>query len=108
MGYFEISGFCIQTINRASSKFKSLIPLVKPCPHNKFLKEPFITCKVTVNTKKIMHLKHKLLLEIITHHNITSWSKLGFYILFNSQGHIGTGSQHCHLWDSNPHRVDSL
>ena len=28
-------------------------------------------------------------------------SKLGFYIPFNSQGHIGTGSKHCHLWDSN-------
>ena len=33
-----------------------------------------------------------------------SHSKLGFYILFNSQGHIGTGPQHCHLWDSNPQR----
>ena len=29
-------------------------------------------------------------------------SKLGFYIPFNSQGHIGTGPQNCHLWDSNP------
>ena len=33
-----------------------------------------------------------------------SKSKLGFYVLFNSQGHIGTGPQNCHLWDSNPHR----
>ena len=33
-------------------------------------------------------------------------SKLGFYIPSNSQGHIGTGSQHCHLWESNPHRSD--
>ena len=24
-------------------------------------------------------------------------SKLGFYVPFNSQGHIGTGPQHCHL-----------
>ena len=31
-------------------------------------------------------------------------SKLGFYIPFNSQGHIGTGPQNCHLWDSNPQR----
>ena len=31
-------------------------------------------------------------------------SKLGFYVPFNSQGHIGTGPQNCHLWDSNPHR----
>ena len=29
-------------------------------------------------------------------------SKLGFYVPFNSQGHIGTGPQNCHLWDSNP------
>ena len=31
-------------------------------------------------------------------------SKLGFYVPFNSQGHIGTGPQNCHLWDSNPQR----
>ena len=31
-----------------------------------------------------------------------SESKLGFNVPFNSQGHIGTGPQHCHLWDSNP------
>ena len=30
--------------------------------------------------------------------------KLGFNVPFNSQGHIGTGPQHCHLWDSNPQR----
>ena len=28
-------------------------------------------------------------------------SKLRFHIPFNSQGHIGTGPQHCNLWDSN-------
>ena len=33
-----------------------------------------------------------------------SKSKLGFNVPFNSQGHIGTGPQHCHLWDSNPQR----
>ena len=33
-----------------------------------------------------------------------SKSKLGFYVPFNSQGHIGTGPQNCHLWDSNPQR----
>ena len=27
-------------------------------------------------------------------------SKLGFNVPFNSQGHIGTGPQHCHLWDT--------
>ena len=26
----------------------------------------------------------------------------------NIQGHIGTGPKHCHLWDSIPHRGDSL
>ena len=31
-------------------------------------------------------------------------SKLGFYVPFNIQGHIGTGPQNCHLWDSNPQR----
>ena len=31
-------------------------------------------------------------------------SKLGFYVPFNSQGHIGTGPQNCHLWDLNPQR----
>ena len=30
-----------------------------------------------------------------------SRTKLGFYILFNRQGHIGTGSQDCHLFDLN-------
>ena len=35
-------------------------------------------------------------------------SKLEFYVPFNSQGHIGTGPQHCHLWESNPPRGDSL
>ena len=33
-----------------------------------------------------------------------SISKLRVYIPFNIQGHIGTGLQHCHLWDSNPER----
>ena len=28
-------------------------------------------------------------------------SKFGFYVLFNSQDHIGTGPQNCHLWNSN-------
>ena len=31
-------------------------------------------------------------------------SKLGFYVPFNSQGHIGTGPENCHLWDSNSQR----
>ena len=35
-----------------------------------------------------------------SHHAYQS-SKLGFYVSLNSLGHIGTGSQHCHLWDSN-------
>ena len=34
----------------------------------------------------------------VFHLNIT---KLGFYILFNSQGHIGTGSQHFQFWCPN-------
>ena len=35
---------------------------------------------------------------------LTQITKLGFYVPFNSQGHIGTGPQNCHLWDSNPQR----
>ena len=35
---------------------------------------------------------------------VAAKSKLGFNVPFNSQGHIGTGPQHCHLWDSNPQR----
>ena len=31
-------------------------------------------------------------------------SKFGFRVPFNSQGHIGTGPQLCHLWEPNPHR----
>ena len=34
-------------------------------------------------------------------HVLQPKSKLGFNVPFNSQGHIGTGPQHCHLWDSN-------
>ena len=47
------------------------------------------------------------LLVIYSQSCVTSrWSKskLGFNVPFNSQGHIGTGPQHCHLWDSNPQR----
>ena len=36
--------------------------------------------------------------------NYNTKSKLEFYVPFNSQGHIGTGPQNCHLWDSNPQR----
>ena len=42
------------------------------------------------------------------HQGEKSKLKLGFYVLFNSLGQFGTGSKHCHLWDSNPHRGDSL
>ena len=36
----------------------------------------------------------------------TYWSKskLGFYVPFNSRGHIERGPQHCHLWGSKPQR----
>ena len=37
-----------------------------------------------------------------------SKSKFRFYVPFNSQGHIGKGPQHSHLWESNPHRGDSM
>ena len=35
-------------------------------------------------------------------------SSVMFYIPFNSQGHVGTGPQLCHLWESNLHRGDCL
>ena len=35
---------------------------------------------------------------------INQRSKLGFYVPFNSQGHIETGPQNGHLWDLNPQR----
>ena len=31
---------------------------------------------------------------------LTQKLNLVFYIPFNSQGHIGTGNQHCHLWET--------
>ena len=34
---------------------------------------------------------------IVNCQNVDQRSKLGFYIPFNRQGHIGTGPQHCHL-----------
>ena len=40
---------------------------------------------------------------------VFSKSKIqGFFVPFNSQGHIATGPQHCHLWESNPHKGDCL
>ena len=31
--------------------------------------------------------------------NHSLWTNPGFYVLFNSQGHIGTDPKHCHFWD---------
>ena len=42
--------------------------------------------------------------QTTTNQRAVQRSKLGFYVPFNSQGHIGTGRQNCHLWDSNPQR----
>ena len=47
-------------------------------------------------------------LQWLTFPLLKSTSKLGFYVPFNSQGHIGTGPQHCHLWDSDPQRWQSI
>ena len=41
-------------------------------------------------------------------HTACKRSKLGFYIPFSSQGHIGTGLQHYYLFELNPHRGDCL
>ena len=54
--------------------------------------------------------KHNALLQewgnggIINSHSSDSRGGGGVYVPFNSQGHIGTGPQNCHLWDSNPQR----
>ena len=47
-----------------------------------------------------LSVQFKCLYELLT------W--FGFYIPFNSLGHIRTGPQHYHLWGSNPHRGDYL
>ena len=46
----------------------------------------------------VYHFKYTKVTKII---NIRK-SESGFYIPFNSQGHIGTGPQHCHLWGLKP------
>ena len=33
----------------------------------------------------------------------SQFPELGFYVPFNSLGHIGSGPPHCHLRESNPH-----
>ena len=40
--------------------------------------------------------------------NTKTKSKLGFYVPFDSQGHIRTGSKYCRLWESKIHRGDCL
>ena len=40
--------------------------------------------------------------------NKTLKSKLGFYVPFNSQGHIDSSLQHCQLWEVNPQRGHCL
>ena len=35
-------------------------------------------------------------------------SKLGCCLPFTGCGHIGTGPRHCHFWESNAYRGDSL
>ena len=63
------------------------------CPHTCFIAKRIKNKKCLKNLRK-----HKRKMRS------KSKSKLGFNVPFNSQGHIGTGSQHCHLWDSNPQR----
>ena len=36
------------------------------------------------------------------------WSKSGYYVPFNSQGHIGTGPPYCHLFELNTQRLQTL
>ena len=52
----------------------------------------------------IMKIKLCFCSSFIIEYKMHQGTKLGFYVPFNSQGHIGTGPQNCHLWDSNPQR----
>ena len=49
----------------------------------------------TVKTKKYLYQSSK-------------FKGRGFTPPFNSQDHIGTGPQYCHLWELSPQRRDSL
>ena len=49
-------------------------------------------------------LAHRRVLLQPTSSSSVTKLKLGFYVPFNSQGHIGTSPRHFHLWDSNPQR----
>ena len=47
--------------------------------------------------------------------NVKIWLKLKllqnigrYYTPLSSQGHIGTGPKHCHVWELNPHKGDNL
>ena len=52
----------------------------------------------------ILEKLDKIMFKFLWHDKQSQRSKLGFYVPFNSQGHIGTGPQNCHFWDSNPQR----
>ena len=52
----------------------------------------------------VMYVPVKFELDWSNRFRVSQRSKLRFYVPFNSQGHIGTGPQNCHLWDSNPQR----
>ena len=89
------------------------------CPTNSSAKTT-IFCRDLHRTVKIVSkMRHDALIklnttlmdifDLVSHTHIDatlqrSKLKLGFYVPFNSQGHIGTGPQNCHLWDSNPQR----
>ena len=89
--------FCIQNpipiVTISDSLFQALPTLEK---------EPYIIFGVITNTDRQTRPKPNLLME-------ATKSKLGFYVPFNSQGHIGTGPQHLPLVGVEPtHRGDSL
>ena len=49
--------------------------------------------------KQVLHEVNcpKTMVSYTVHRQSQSW---GFYVPFNSQGRIGKGPQHCHLWES--------
>ena len=113
---------------QSACNFSGMFKILKHKVANGHLTSSFslkTTSERTVNTTEVVGWKSCLLGKLITsnerlNESVTSleleqilmtndnWSKQGFYVPFNSQGHIGTGPELCYLRELNPHRSDSL
>ena len=66
---------------------------------------------VKVDTKWGLDVKSTFYLRAIDPNYLYSshpYFKVGTSCPINSQGYIGTGRQHCHLWELIQHRGDNL